>query len=281
METPSWPEALARALSRARWIILAPALAGIALFLLLGGAEGEPGMAALAALALGLGGASIAAWVMRLGIDSAFLPQLVQTRGLDHAPVASHPYRLLAEGVLPEGNNRMMRNLVSGTLAGRRWQAGFLEIGRKQQNGRREMQVFSGQLLQIEAGTGDDFILLPARRRPAAFSGSIGTFGLPQRGEVTVAGKVWQIYAAGEVDPQALQDLLTRLPAAPPGTSLRAVVRMNGWYHLIHANRRDLFRLGDFLAYWRPARAIAQRVFDRLAWAELTAQATLQDTGAG
>ncbi len=268
----TWLPDLARALARARWIILTPALIGVGLFLVLGGAQGALTPVNLICLAIGLTGASVAGWVLRIGIDSAFLPALAETRGLTHEPVASHPYRLLPEGILPEGNTRMMRNVVSGDLEGRRWQAGFLEITRKQQNGNREIKVFSGQLVQVQAGEDiPDMVLLPAFRRPAAASGSFGTAGMAVMGEITILGKRWQIHAQVEIPSQTREDLermLENLPPPPAGAKLSAVVRANGWWHLVYGNGHDLFRLGGLLALWQKPQDAAERVFGRLAWAE-------------
>lgn len=280
-EDASWSADLARALSRARWIILAPALAGLALFLALGGWQGEPGLAAFLALALGLNGAAVAAWVLRLGLDSGFLPSLARARGLEHEPVAS-TYRLLPEGVLPEGHTRMMRNLVTGRIADRSWQAGFLEIGRKQRNKGNTISIFRGQLVQVEAPPGaPDVILLPANRRPAAMSGGIGTLNWPQRAEFTWQSRRWQVFSPQDVGPEDLQHLqvmMDTLPPLPRAVVLRAVVRANGWQHLVFANRNDLFRMGSLPTLWQPAEQVAERVFGNLTWAELVARAMVTQT---
>ena len=277
MSGPRLIEDLARSLRDSRRLAALPLLLGLIPAAALIAFDRQMVLWSLGFLAAGAAVSAALTWWQALALDLQFLPQLVQLRGIETGSHSPAPPKLLPDGIVPMGTQRIMLNMVAGEVSGQKWQAGFLECSRRDLNTGSTKAEFLGQVVQLQLmGMTPGFVLRP---KPPGLShrSRLGDLYLPEAAEFSVKGTGWVLHMTDHLAARSVslrcKAVLEGLPAPPKGARLLGLVSAEGWLQLICANRRDLFSLWHGLFQIATPRAILQRVFTALCWAELSALA--------
>ena len=185
-------------------------------------------------LAIGAVATAGLAFLLQMVVDADVLARVAHHHGLSyHSLGAAH--KNLPQGVLPEGEERVFRNVFSDQY----WRAGWYEAGRRDRGSRQKI-IYGATLVQVDVPLETDNFFLRAENRRAREI-SLGPYAALPSQELKLGDRQWTLWSTAEnvltatgalrrLGPESLMDI-------------DAVVASEGHLSLILRWRRSPFAL--------------------------------------
>lgn len=252
-------QALADALPEIRsaktrgWVFCALTVAVSAvLLILLSGVSGQWMIIILFMAGFGL--VSIHAWV-RKQHERAVMPVIARAFGLDYQKSPKDFYPTLPKNFIPQGGQRSVDDMMSGTVAGRSFR--FAEC-KTETGGKNSSTLFQGLVLEVRAGGGVPEFIIASEKETKGFlffKGKVQVEGMELIRRSTGAdGQVYGLWSRpGGPRPMAgLDAFMERIIALGPrvlgSATLYSLVSAGQYYYVSLRHKRDLYRIGGLFA---------------------------------
>ncbi|NGM46943.1 hypothetical protein G5B31_15505 [Rhodobacter sp. SGA-6-6] len=224
------------------------------LLILLSGVEGSFQWVIIILFMGGFGLVSIHAWV-RKQHERAVMPVIARAFGLGYVKSPKDFYPTLPKNFIPQGGQRSVDDMMSGTVAGRSFR--FAEC-KTETGGKNSSTLFQGLVLEVRAsGSVPEFIIASEKETKGFlfFKGKVQVEGMELIRQSTGSdGQTYGLWSRpGGPRPMAgLDAFMDRIIALGPrvlgSATLYSLVSTGQYYYVSLRHKRDLYRIGGLFA---------------------------------